>query len=511
MGGVFPRAGGFFVGVAVWSREGKAGLHPTIGLSRSPTRLFRETHSGARQSVGLVKQSRAAAMLPNVGELVLRVSTVTNVRNLALLAAIALLAVTTLITPRYRTLTHLPPISSNDPAQAKVLSNDFVISLYKQLLAVKEELDAQKRDLGKMASIERDLCDKRFNELRGEYESQFQREHLAGRQAIELYQGIVEKQQQMASEAEQLSTEFSQLLQLNHSLHFQVEAAGARTADLQRQCVNQLEVLKTSHERDCSAQYEQLVEECSLVQNQLNLALTANKNLNASSHETISSMGQQLSECNEQLRSQMSVLDSRLSDANLQRLAKEAVASSADAHVCPQQKSELSDKLCQDMCQAEITRRMAGVERRVDRAAEVEAQLYHYDVDYALASAGTKVVRNLTSPTYLPPPFRLSSLLKQGMASVGLEGLASTVPEISGEKVLTHLGLPMGRGEPVEALDENMNLGSCWAMQVRLSALMRHRRSRILFLISCDGLFVGTGRKSNHRAACSDHADGHLH
>lgn len=88
--------------------------------------------------------------------------------------------------------------------------------------------------------------------------------------------------------------------------------------------------------------------------------------------------------------------------------------------------------------------------------------------DFALAAAGATVVRERTSPTFFPPFLRVDNKIKNFLNSIGLDGLNSMVPNFSGRVAYDALGIVPNVGMPTEVLNGNLDVGSCWPMNVRI-------------------------------------------
>jgi len=126
---------------------------------------------------------------------------------------------------------------------------------------------------------------------------------------------------------------------------------------------------------------------------------------------------------------------------------------------------------CDAACKKQVDAKAAEMDRKC-RTTDPEAELYRYDTDYALYSSGTKIVQNLTSPSYYPPNLHLSSIIKGKMKTLGLDEYQELVPDFSGEALLDSVGLQLDRGLPADALTPDLSLGSCWPMKVGLFDVM---------------------------------------
>lgn len=82
-------------------------------------------------------------------------------------------------------------------------------------------------------------------------------------------------------------------------------------------------------------------------------------------------------------------------------------------------------------------------------------------VDYALAISGTKVVYELTSPTFMPDNFEPMQVLESTLKMVGL----SNSEQVS-QSILDTFHIDYGVGNPLEALDKSIEPGRCWGMKV---------------------------------------------
>jgi hypothetical protein len=105
-----------------------------------------------------------------------------------------------------------------------------------------------------------------------------------------------------------------------------------------------------------------------------------------------------------------------------------------------------------------------------DPAHSVEEKL-----DYALLAAGSEIVFNHTSSTYLPNEMRIRSLLERTIKAIGVEEYLPQLPPSSSlidldssHKWTETLGFLYGIGAVEDVLKPEIQLGSCWPMNVRI-------------------------------------------
>jgi phage shock protein A len=103
-----------------------------------------------------------------------------------------------------------------------------------------------------------------------------------------------------------------------------------------------------------------------------------------------------------------------------------------------------------------------------DPAHSVEEKL-----DYALLAAGSEIVFNHTSSTYLPNEMRIRSLLERTIKAIGVEEYLPQLPPSSSlidldssHKWTETLGFLYGIGAVEDVLKPEIQLGSCWPMNV---------------------------------------------
>jgi hypothetical protein len=100
------------------------------------------------------------------------------------------------------------------------------------------------------------------------------------------------------------------------------------------------------------------------------------------------------------------------------------------------------------------------------------------ELDFALLSAGARVVTSRTSRTYYPAEWTLpaqvrsslSTVLPEAMATASGEAVGAALTAVgagSGEDVYRSLNLHKSLGVPEDALRTEGKLGNCWPMEVR--------------------------------------------
>jgi len=90
-------------------------------------------------------------------------------------------------------------------------------------------------------------------------------------------------------------------------------------------------------------------------------------------------------------------------------------------------------------------------------------------VDFALPSAGAVIVHRNTSQTYIPPNWRLQSVVEHVLLFNGVsKGLIDLLPLAHVEKhflrLTSLLGIDRSTGVPEDAISRDVSLGSCWPM-----------------------------------------------
>lgn len=422
-----------------------------------------------------------------LGEIGLRLGTLFNARNLILTAFLAFFAATTLLYPYYHTYqplrAALTPMAHQFVNQTELVDHIHrqIASSYGDSIKAMEVQIAALRQEG--ATVKQKIASKYDEQLRKEKDKfaaaiqtmQTQWEEAQERGALQQAVGEAEREAQLDA----LLQRFVLLKQKSDDLHVQVLQQAERH-------VQQLQTVREEAAASCHARTQEqaqvieeefnvkaadLVSRCQEVQDKLEEVLAAKEALQRSTVEVSqrghADMTKLAASCQEQLETQKDILSSHFNETYLQHVTQ-AMETYHAAHpvTCPP--CQHTPQACQEVCVEEIARVSLGAARRMTvpmpSYEQAEAAKHHYAVDYALHSSGALVLNNMTSATYFPPQMHLSSIVKQSMSSMGLQGAAEYVPEVTGEQLMDGLGLRLGRGRPEDALTEDLSLGACWPM-----------------------------------------------
>jgi hypothetical protein len=97
--------------------------------------------------------------------------------------------------------------------------------------------------------------------------------------------------------------------------------------------------------------------------------------------------------------------------------------------------------------------------------------------DFALLSAGSRVVAEGTSETYFPAEWNLETQLRSTLLWAGLRDTSAVHSAVqllgmgTGRELYENLNLHKTVGVPEEALTADTHQGSCWPMKVRLTLI----------------------------------------
>lgn len=404
--------------------------------------------------------------------LILRIQALINVRNFILIAFIVFFAATTLFLPKYRTydtsgaiIVGMPPSEISKVQKAYELKFS---ELHQRFQVMQIEYSEEAAKWKQQIDHERSVYLQNVEAL----QERLAEEQKVRQAELERFQSVLShRDTKIKAQEEEFRIISEKIVELQHRRDelYEFAAEAQRNQELVMQRIVEesklsCEQLSSNTMKECEDHIAVIEKENKVLRSDLEAALEANTEMHASSEHTIVQLESQLNitidHCNSQLLSQRQLYESRCSDEYL----RERIGAVLNDRVrCPTP----TPHDCDSICKVKVENKAIEVERSC-RGNDPETELYRYDVDYALYSSGTKVMQNLTAPTYFPPSLHLSSIIKNRLRSVGLDEYQDFIPDFSGENVLNGVGLQLHRGLPIDALTTDLSLGSCWPMKVKL-------------------------------------------